>query len=154
MGQLLQIAQKALIIRKDKKILVIKNFDDAKYNPGMIHFPGGRMKFGEGVDEHITREVMEETQVKVKPLEVLGITSWTVFAGEEVREEIKKDDLQVVAIIRKCKFISGNLNTKNNVDDEQIEKAMWVSPDELLKDKKFDKKLLPALKEYLRGIHK
>jgi len=149
MAQLLHLAQKA-IVEKDGKVLVIKNLKRAKYNPGMVHFPGGRMKFGEEIDEHLIREVREETGVKIKPLEILGMTTWIVYAGQDNRKELVKDDLQVVAIIRRCKYVSGKVSLKNNVDDEPIAEAMWRNPKELLKDNYFDKKLLPALKSYLK----
>lgn len=149
MAQLLHVAQKA-IIEKGRKVLVIKNPDKAKYNPGMIHFPGGRMKFGEDLDEQICREVWEETGVNIKPLEPIGIAAWQVIAGTDSRKELEKDDLHVVAIIRRCKFISGKHTLSNNVDDEDLESVYWESPEKLVKNKNFDKKLLPALKMYLK----
>ena len=77
MDQSLQFAQKALIINNDK-VLIIKNSADAKYKPNMLHLPGGRMNFGEDLEEHIIREVWEETNVKIKPEMPLALFSWIV----------------------------------------------------------------------------
>ncbi len=149
MAQLLQFSQKA-IIERGKQVLVVKNPPNAERNPSMIDFPGGRMQFGETIDSHMIREVFEETGVKVRPLDLVDILTWTIKMGDKSRRELLENDLQVVAVVRRCKYISGKVTLVNNVDDEKLAKVYWVEPSKLLSDRNFDSKLVPALKKYLR----
>ena len=152
MADILNFAQKALIENKAGKILVMKNPAHTRYNPSMLHFPGGRMKFGEKLDEHIIREVFEEVCIKIKPLEPLALASWVVNEGDTHRHELDGINLHVVAVIRYCKYISGKISCTSNVDDEDIETAFWIWPKELLKNPNFDKKELPALQAYIEKL--
>jgi len=149
MNNTLQFAQKALIF-KGSKVLVVKNTENSKYNPGMIHLPGGRMNFGENIDDHIRREVFEETGVDVKPLEPLSIYSWTVYAGDDERKDIDKINLQIVAVSRACKYISGIPTLANNTDDENLGTVLWIEAQELVTHQKFDKKELETLKTFIK----
>lgn len=156
MGQVINFAQKA-IIEKGNKILVVRNALNIKRNPGMIDFPGGRIHFGENVDEHIIREVKEETGVLIKPLNPIYLTSWIVKQGDDTRVEVKENDLQVVAVVRRCKYVSGRKTTLHNVEDELLDSVFWLSPTDLLKEIDFTVKndrLLPALKEYLHMVNR
>jgi ADP-ribose pyrophosphatase YjhB (NUDIX family) len=150
MTQILQFAQKAIIEHKGK-ILVEKNSESASYNPGMIHLPGGRMEFGEGVDEHIIREVKEETNINIKPLEPIDVITWTVKLGADPRKSLEGKELQVVALIRHCKYISGKPTTEKNVDDEDIAELYWEDPKKLVNNPKFDNKMHNALKMYIKN---
>lgn len=144
----LQFAQKAIIYNSDK-VLVVKNKDNISYNPGMLHFPGGRMSFGEGVDEHIIREVMEETGIVIKPLDPITISSWVVKAGVENRKGFESVNHQIVCVYRYCKYISGEPTIKNKTDDEHLENVFWIDPMKLLHHPNFDKKQLEALEIFI-----
>src|SRR5437762_8381547 len=52
-------AQKAFIWNHGRLLLVRKSDEDPN-QPGRWEVPGGRMEFGEEVDEHLIREVNEE----------------------------------------------------------------------------------------------
>lgn len=54
-----RFAQKAFIVNEGKLLLVKKSADDP-FHPNEWEVPGGRMEFGEKLDEHIKREVKEE----------------------------------------------------------------------------------------------
>jgi 8-oxo-dGTP pyrophosphatase MutT (NUDIX family) len=92
-----QFAQKAFIWDGDR-LFVVRKSDDDPHNPGRWEVPGGRMKFGEDVDEHLSREVSEETGLEVKPGAPFFIWQWTmtdIIPGSD-------DELQVIAVARKC----------------------------------------------------
>jgi len=146
--QVLAFAQKA-IIERGKDILVLVNSPTAQFNPSMIHLPGGRMEFGENVDEHIKREVFEETGVQVDPLDPVDIVTWSLEEGADKRKDLEDIQLQVVAVVRRCKFVSGNSTMENKKDCEGFDHLMWINPLELVNDQNFDRKMLNSLKMYI-----
>jgi len=92
-----QFAQKAFIWDGDRLFVVRKSADDP-HNPGRWEVPGGRMEFGEDVDEHLSREVSEETGLRVQPGAPFHIWQWTmtdIVPGSN-------DELQVIAVARQC----------------------------------------------------
>ena len=66
------LVQKATI-KKDDKFLIVFRSPKAKYYPEHWDFPGGKLEPNEDPFEGVEREVFEETSLKVKALEVLGV---------------------------------------------------------------------------------
>lgn len=64
--------QKA-VVKKDNKFLIILRSPNAKFFPEHWDFPGGKLEPGEEPFAGIEREVMEETNLKVKAINALGI---------------------------------------------------------------------------------
>jgi len=62
-----------VIIEKDNKIILIKR----KIEPfkGKLALPGGHIEYGETVENAIKREVKEETNLKIKLIDILGVYS-------------------------------------------------------------------------------
>jgi 8-oxo-dGTP diphosphatase len=60
-------------VLKDKKILLIKR----KFNPYKDKWglPGGFVEYGERVENAVIREVLEETGLKVKVVDIIGVYS-------------------------------------------------------------------------------
>lgn len=73
------IVQKA-VIKKRNKYLVLLRWHKAKFFPLHWDFPGGKLDKGESLKAGIEREVLEETQLKVKALKVV-LTYKDVFKG-------------------------------------------------------------------------
>jgi ADP-ribose pyrophosphatase YjhB (NUDIX family) len=65
-----QIAVSAAIFRDDKILLVRRARSPAK---GFYSLPGGRVEFGETLHGALTREVDEETSLKI---EIAGLAGW------------------------------------------------------------------------------
>ncbi|WP_303971859.1 NUDIX domain-containing protein [Streptococcus merionis] len=65
----LHFGVKALIVNEAGRFL-------AMHKKGQNELPGGRMTFGETIEEALVRELMEETGLSVTPIKVLntGIT--------------------------------------------------------------------------------
>ncbi|HAV11813.1 MAG TPA: DNA mismatch repair protein MutT [Candidatus Moranbacteria bacterium] len=92
------VAAKA-IVRKGEKFLVLRRSDTDSYKPGEADIPGGKIEFGEKVEEGLHREVMEESNLEidiVRPLrtwsflreenhQLVGIT----YLAEYKRGEVK-----------------------------------------------------------------
>lgn len=82
--------------------------------PG-ITFPGGKVERGESFVDSVTREVEEETGLKVEKLELCGIKQ---FQDEE--------DARYVVLLYKTNHFSGNLRSSDEGD------AYWIKRNELL----------------------
>ena len=65
-----QLAVSAVIFRDGKVLLVRRARDPSK---GFYSLPGGRVEFGESLHAALTREVDEETGLKI---DILGLAGW------------------------------------------------------------------------------
>ncbi len=70
-----QFAQKAAIVDGTRILMVRKSSDDP-HNPELWELPGGRMHFGEDIEQHLLREIREEVGLEVKLGRPLCIWSW------------------------------------------------------------------------------
>ncbi|MBX6388889.1 MAG: NUDIX domain-containing protein [Frankia sp.] len=118
----LQFAQKAVIVSEGRALLVRKTQNDP-HNPGMWDLPGGRIKSDESLDEHLRREVREETGLDVAPGRPICLWSWEmIWNGEPTR---------VIAASRYCTVESGIIDTSNREDDDHLDECEWVPLAEL-----------------------
>jgi len=53
-------------IRNEGKVLLMKRSQKEKFLPGYWEMPGGKVEFGEDINEAVTREVKEEANLDVK----------------------------------------------------------------------------------------
>lgn len=61
------------IIEKDGTILMIRRKNNTF--DGYLALPGGFVDYGESVEDAVKREIMEELNLEIKPLEILGVYS-------------------------------------------------------------------------------
>lgn len=70
-----------IMILKDSKVLLGKRHEDPEKADSELHgegtwtMPGGKIDFGESPEEAACREVMEETGIEAKNLEVINISN-------------------------------------------------------------------------------
>ena len=115
-----QFAQKALIV-KDQMILLIQKSADDPYQPLKWEIPGGRLKAGETLDEHICREVKEEVGLAIEPGRPLAMWSWTLAKHP--------GNPRVVAVIRECALTPDYpelINFAGHEADDHIRAWQWV----------------------------
>lgn len=86
------------IIEKDSKIVLIKR--STQPFKSMLVIPGGKVELNETVEEATVREALEETGLKIKLKEILGVysgpkrdprfhTVGTVFIAEPITKNLK-----------------------------------------------------------------
>ena len=115
MIEITRLAAYALII-KDGHILLCRLKKVLPEHNGEWTLPGGGMDFGEHPKETIVRETMEETGVKVKPLQILGVDS------------LREDNLKTqkkwhsVRMVYEAEYLNGEL--KYEVDGT-TDKCEW-----------------------------
>lgn len=109
------VAAKAIIKNKDGKYLVLFKSENEDINPNEIDIPGGRVEFGEDVQDCLIREIQEEVNLDIKvnrPSRAWGFV---------------KDNLHLIGITFTADLISGeiSLSGEHNV-------YRWMTKEEIL----------------------
>lgn len=116
-------AQKAFIVRGQSFLGIQKSMDDPN-QPGKWEVPGGRMEFGEDVDEHLKREVLEEVGMQITPGLPFYVWQWRIQRpgpGNETR------DMQIVAVARICETEAQDFDTSAQQSDDFLGQAKWIA---------------------------
>ena len=87
---------------------------------GLWGLPGGVVEVGETLEEAIVREVLEETNIRIKPIEFLQ-----VFNSIN-RDEDDRVRTHYILFEYLCEYVSGELKPGDDAPD-----ARWVSLDDL-----------------------
>ncbi|TDZ16309.1 Nudix hydrolase 1 [Colletotrichum orbiculare MAFF 240422] len=92
----------AAVISRRGKVLV--GLRKGSHGSGTLQLPGGHLEFGESFETCVEREALEETNLKVKGVKVLGVTNdifdaegrhyVTVFVGCEVLDDAEPEVLE------------------------------------------------------------
>lgn len=127
--QKIVVATKA-IIGYNEKYLLIRRSDNDETGAGTWEFPGGKLDFGESVEQCILREIREETGLAA---EILGLAYVTDFYTSPTRK--------VVLINYLCRADSD----KVALSDEHTA-YKWVNKDEILGT--IDGGIADSLREY------
>ncbi|EKQ51950.1 MAG: ADP-ribose pyrophosphatase [Methanobacterium sp. Maddingley MBC34] len=125
----------AVITDLDGRIIFIR-----RKNPpykGSWAFPGGFVEYGETVEEAVIREVREETGVKIKIQELLGVYS---DPGRDPRGHM----------ITVC-FLANKTEGELKADTDAVEVSCFTADEALLMNLAFDHHKI--LKDALKRIH-
>jgi 8-oxo-dGTP diphosphatase len=95
-----------IVLRDDGRLLTIKRADDGTWVP-----PGGMLELGEGLQQGVVREVLEETGVTVLPVRLTGI--------------YKNIPRRTISIAFLCRVVQG----EPGISDEATDVA-WMTPQE------------------------
>lgn len=74
--------------------------------------PGGQVEEGEPLDEAVSREVLEETGIVIKPIGITGIYYNTT--------------VQLLSVVFKADYVSGEIN----IQEEEIKEAKFIRIEE------------------------
>lgn len=89
-----------VMMMKDEKILLGKRHEDPKKADSELNgmstwtMPGGKMEFGETFEEAAAREVLEETNIKLKKINVICINNERIDVAHFVTIGIFSDDFE------------------------------------------------------------
>lgn len=138
-------AQKA-VVESGTAIVLLQKSDADPNQPRKWEIPGGRMRFGEEVDEHLVREVREEIGLTVLPGAPFYLWQWQLSRLDSYGAPIR---MQVVAVARRCAVLSGDLSLSGNAPDDYIADCAWVEKSDVLAYDLIDN-TRPVLEAYLR----
>jgi 8-oxo-dGTP diphosphatase len=105
-----------VVIRGNCVLLIQRGREPLK---GEWSIPGGMLELGESLTDGVRREVLEETGLRVRPLEVLTVFDRVQKNGERVR-------YHYVIVDYVCRAAGGRLKSGSDVLD-----ARWVKREEL-----------------------
>lgn len=108
----------AIIINNENKVFCCKR-GKGRALEGFFEFPGGKVEKGETYEETIVREIKEELNSLIEPIEYVGKSDY------EYTNLAPYDDFSITLYGYKCKLISGNLELTEHTE------ARWVDFDEL-----------------------
>ncbi|MFA5432353.1 MAG: NUDIX domain-containing protein [Candidatus Paceibacterota bacterium] len=111
------VATKA-IIKKGKKFLVIFKSDTEEISPNEIDLPGGRLKFGEKLEDGLKREIKEELNITIKTIKLSR--SWSMV----------KDDLHLVGLTFLVDYVAGEIKLSGEHTNFK-----WVNKEDIIKGK-------------------
>lgn len=109
-----------VVIQGESVLLIRRGREPLK---GEWSIPGGMLELGESLEEGVKREVLEETGMKVRPLEVL-----TVF--DRIQKNGGRVQYHYVIVDYLCRATGGRLKSASDVLD-----ARWVKREELARYK-------------------
>jgi 8-oxo-dGTP pyrophosphatase MutT (NUDIX family) len=112
-------AQKAFVVNKGRLLAVRRNANDS-IHPLRWEVPGGRLEAAEGVDQHLQREVLEETGITITPGEPFFIWKWNM------RPQTPDTPDTIVAVARICSAVTTELSDTGRVDVDNLDLAEWI----------------------------
>ncbi len=112
MAKKLQIGVKALILDKQKLLLIKRTEYSGAHLKNLWDIPGGRIKLGEEPEIGLHREVKEE----------VGNVSFKVSRPIQVKSIVNDEERQIVRITYLCKYIDGQVKLGSEHSDYS-----WVS---------------------------
>ena len=99
----------AVVIKEDKVLLARHTYGSGK---GMLIIPGGYVNIGETPEEALVREYMEETQIKIKPIDIIGI----------------RFNMHDWYIAFRARYVSGEASS----DSDENSEVLWIDVNEAL----------------------
>lgn len=107
----------SIIINREKKTFLARRGEKAQNEKGKWSYPGGGLKFGETFEACIRREMKEEFDIEIEPIEQLGTFN----------HMIPKDKQHWVAVAYICKLMEG---TPKILESEKEEEMGWFTIEE------------------------
>jgi 8-oxo-dGTP pyrophosphatase MutT (NUDIX family) len=134
-------AQKAFVLSDGSLLAVRRNANDS-HHPLRWEVPGGRLEAGEDVDQHLGREVLEETGITITPGEPFFIWKWNI------RQQTPDAPDTIVAVARICSAVTTELSSSGRVDGDNLDLMEWI-PLSKVCDYDWIPNMLPVLSAFL-----
>lgn len=116
----IMVAVGAVIEDSEGRILLVKHvLERGGFWQGKWICPGGRLEVGEGIEEGIRREVMEETNLEISLVAPL-------VPSERIVKEKGETTLHVIYIDFLARLVGGELKPESDVGE-----AIWVSKEHI-----------------------
>jgi len=115
----IQFAQKAFVVNNNK-LLIIRKSLDAPIAAGFWEVPGGRLEKNESLQNNLAREVFEETNVIIEPIEPFHLWDWYLPSN------MPQEKTRVVAAAVYCKADRGNISMMNQIPSDNIDEIRWI----------------------------
>jgi len=126
-------AVKALIVHKQKILIVHERIRENGVLVDIVDFPGGGLKFGESLHQALIREVKEEVGLDIKINKVIG--AWDFVFNPDKIVEKKANQIHIVCIGYQCSVLGKvKIDTSHNpAKNENIFATEWCAREEILK---------------------
>ena len=137
-------AQKAFTVHRDCLLAVRRDSSDSN-QPCRWEVPGGRLEAGEDLDQHLAREVFEETGTTITPGEPFFIWRWNI------KQQTPGAPDAIVAVARICSALTTEFNNSGRVAGDNLDLTEWIP---LSKVREYDwiPNMLPVLDAFLAKI--
>lgn len=113
---------RAVVVRGDHKVLLIKRAKDDRWAPGLWEFPGGKLDKGQDMANALVREVLEETGLVAIP------TNRLVFWDSKTLTDGPYAGLPCVILVGEVKPIGGKVRLSSD-----HEGFLWAGLEKALK---------------------
>jgi ADP-ribose pyrophosphatase YjhB (NUDIX family) len=115
-----------VIVDDQRRALLIRRCDNLHWEP-----PGGILERDEPIHDGVVREIREETGLSVAPMSLSGV--------------YKNMSRGIIALVFRCKVLSGTL-----VTNDEVSEFRWATADEVadLVDEAFAVRVLDALENH------
>ena len=105
------------VVIHDGKVLLVRRGKEPLRGRWLI--PGGTVELGESLEAALVREMLEETGVTVRPLEVLLVFDRILREGDRVR-------YHYVIVDYRCEYVDGEVRAGSDADE-----AVFVAEEDL-----------------------
>ena len=114
------LVNRAIVLNKEKRILLIKRSESDSFMPGKWELPGGKLDEGQDISNALEREVLEETGLVVVP------TDKIVYWHSKINSNGKYKGLPYIVLIGLVNSIGREVKLSEEHDD-----YVWTTKDDV-----------------------
>lgn len=114
------LVNRAVVLDKDERLLLIKRVEGDNYMPGKWELPGGKLDAGQDISNALEREVLEETGLTIV------LTDKLSYWHSEVLSSGKYKGLPYVVLVGMAKSLGGKIRLS-----EEHQDYAWVTKEDL-----------------------